>query len=150
MKHIVLFWCFNFAVSLAVSGQDNAPTAKQQKAITALIGQYSSAREKSDTVLLKTILTRDVDQLVSSGEWRNGMAAAVSGMLTSSSNTPGTRILSVEKIKMLDKHSAIVDCRYEIQNKDGSTKKMWSSFVVVAHHKTWKITAIRNMLPSGS
>ena len=38
--------------------------------------------------------------------------------------------------------------RYEIQNADGSVRKMWSSFVVVDDKKTWKITAIRNMEPA--
>ena len=121
---------------------------KQQKAITSLIDQYSRAREKRDTTLLKTILTSDVDQLVSTGEWRVGIHAAVDGMMKSSANSPGTRTLHIEKIQMLTASSAIVDCRYEIQNTDNSIRKMWSTFVVVADKETWKIRAIRNMLPA--
>jgi len=121
---------------------------KQQKAITFLIDQYSLAREKRDTVLLKTILTSDVDQLVSTGEWRLGINAAVEGMMKSSANSPGTRTLRIEKIQMVAASSAIVDCRYEIQNTDGTVRKMWSTFIVVADKKTWKIRAIRNMLPA--
>jgi len=121
---------------------------KQQKAITFLIDQYSLAREKRDTVLLKTILTSDVDQLVSTGEWRLGINAAVEGMMKSSANSPGTRTLRIEKIQMVAASSAIVDCRYEIQNTDGTVRKMWSTFNVVADKKTWKIRAIRNMLPA--
>jgi hypothetical protein len=121
---------------------------KQQKAITSLIDQYSLAREKRDTVLLKTILTSDVDQLVSTGEWRLGINAAVEGMMKSSANSPGTRVLHIEKIQMVAASSAIVDCRYEIQNADGTVRKMWSTFIVVADKKTWKIRAIRNMLPA--
>jgi hypothetical protein len=49
---------------------------------------------------------------------------------------------------MLNPVTAIVDCRYEIQNTDGSLRKMWSTFLVVAVNETWKITAIRNMQPS--
>jgi len=45
-------------------------TTKEKQEITFLIDQYSLAREKKDTVLLKSILTPEVDQLVSSGEWR--------------------------------------------------------------------------------
>jgi len=121
---------------------------KQQKAITSLIDQYSLAREKRDTVLLKTILTPDVDQLVSTGEWRVGIKDAVDGMMKSSANSPGTRTLHIEKIQMLTVSSAIVDCRYEIQNTDGSTRKMWSTFIVVADKEVWKIRGIRNMLPA--
>jgi len=129
-------------------GQDNTPDHNQQKAITSLIDQYSEAREKRDTVLLKNILTTDVDQLVSNGEWRSGIGPSVEGMLKSSVNSPGTRTLNIEKIRMLNPNSAIVDCKYEIQNKDGTTRKMWSTFIVLSDKKVWKISAIRNMLPA--
>jgi hypothetical protein len=56
----------------------------------------------------------------------------------------------VDKIKMLNDATAIVDCKYEIQNQDGTKRKMWSSFVVVSHNNIWKITAIRNMLPAAN
>ena len=120
----------------------------QEKAIIRLIDQYSLAREKIDTVLLKSILTPNVDQLVSTGEWRVGIKSAVDGMLKSSAGSSGTRTLSIDKIQMLSATSAIVDCRYDIQNADGSIRKMWSSFIVVDEKKVWKIRSIRNMLPS--
>jgi uncharacterized protein (TIGR02246 family) len=133
---------------LSLYAQDNTPGDQQQKAIASLIDQYSQARETRDTALLKAILTINVDQLVSTGEWRNGLDAAVEGMLKSSANSPGTRTLSIEKIRMLNANSAIVDCRYEIQNTTGTMRKMWSTFIVVADKGIWKITAIRNMLPA--
>ncbi len=123
-------------------------TTKEKQEITFLIDQYSMAREKKDTVLLKSILTPEVDQLVSSGEWRLGIGAAVTGMLRSSESNPGSRKLIVERIRLINPESGIVDARYEIQNPDGSARKMWSTFVVVRENKKWKITAIRNMLPS--
>jgi hypothetical protein len=98
--------------------------------------------------LLKTILTEDVDQLVSTGEWRNGISASVQGMFKSSAEKPGTRTLSIDKIRMFNASSAIVDCKYEIQNNDGTGRKMWSTFIVVYNKKIWKISAIRNMLPA--
>jgi hypothetical protein len=121
---------------------------KQQKAIISLIDEYSRARGKRDTVLLKLILTPDVDQLVSTGESRVGIKAAVEGMMKSSANNPGTRTLHVEKIQMVTSSSAVVDCRYEIQNSDGVARKMWITFIVVGDKKTWKIRSIRNMLPA--
>ena len=148
MKYIVLFLFLNIAGEFFLYGQLNMPDIHQREAITSLIDKYSVAREKSDTTLLKTILTSDVDQLVSTGEWRNGIAAAVKGMLKSSGNRPGTRTLRIENIKMLNPSGAVVDCRYEIQNTDGTTRKMWSTFIAIAKKKIWKISAIRNMLPA--
>ena len=150
MKNIITLSLCLLAGAVGVKAQDNKPTATQQKAIAALIDHYSGAREKSDTVLLKTILTKDIDQLVSTGEWRTGIGAAIEGMLKSSTNSPGTRTLTIDKIRMLDANCAIVDCRYEIGNNDKTTRKMWSSFMVVANKEVWKISAIRNMLPAGN
>lgn len=138
-----LFLLTQFAYS-----QSGLPNDLQKKELTALIDQYSLMRDKNDTIMLKSILTSDVDQLVSTGEWRVGMPSAVQGMQRSSAGTPGTRVLRVERIKMLSKISAIVDCRYEIQNPDRTIRKMWSAFIVVKEKKSWKITSIRNMLPS--
>ena len=74
---------------------------------------------------------------------------SVSGMLRSSESNPGTRKLIVEKVRLITSTSGIVDAQYEIQNTDGSTRKMWSTFVVVNIKNMLKITAIRNMLPTG-
>lgn len=116
--------------------------------IAHLIEQYSLARESQDTVLLKKLLTEDIDQLVSSGEWRNGISAAIEGMQQSSRNNPGTRTLKVEKIKYLSDAIALVDCRYIITSPSGEERNMWSSFTVIQKGGDWKITAIRNMNPN--
>jgi hypothetical protein len=128
----------------------NSFTEKQKKDISSLINKYSEAREKRDTALLKTILTSDVDQLVSTGEWRHGITESAQGMLKSSATSPGTRTLTIDKIRMLDQTTSIIDCKYEIKNADGSTRNMWSTFIIVADRGIWKISAIRNMLPSTS
>ena len=147
MKKFVLFLLLNLAGVFFLYGQNSTAADHHRKAINFLIDQYSEAREKRDTVLLKTILTTDVDQLVSTGEWRIGIGTAIQGMLKSSANSPVTRTLDVDKIRMINPTSAIVDCRYEIKNTDGTTRKMWSSFIVIEDEKKWKISAIRNMLP---
>jgi len=100
--------------------------------------------------LLKSILTDDIDQLVSSGEWRIGVEVAVKGMMRSSESNPGSRKIIIDKIKYLTNSAAVVDARYEIQNADGSIRKMWSTFIVVSEKRHWRISAIRNMLPAGS
>ncbi|HTF29886.1 MAG TPA: DUF4440 domain-containing protein [Flavitalea sp.] len=149
MKNILLLLLVNTAVTSFLYGQNVVTNDKQRKDIYSLVDKYSQAREKRDTTLLKSILTREVDQLVSTGEWRDGIDASVKGMLNSSASTPGTRTLNIEKIRLLNPDNAIVDCKYEIQNTDGTTRKMWSTFIVVSDHGIWKISAIRNMLPTG-
>jgi uncharacterized protein (TIGR02246 family) len=147
MKKTTLLVLF-YITGISFSYSQQAPTLQQQTAITTLIDQYSEAREKIDTNLLKSILTPDIDQLVSNGEWRKGIASSVAGMVRSSGTQPGTRTLKVESIKMLNTTTAITDCRYEITNADGTMRKMWSTFIVVDEKGKWKISAIRNMLPS--
>lgn len=145
MRQILLIILLShFTLTLYSQGTRN----KDEDEISFLIDQYSLARERKDTLLLKSILTAGIDQLVSSGEWRYGKREAVTGMLRSSDSNPGSRTLIIEKIRFITTESGIVDARYEIQNPDGTVRKMWSTFVVVRENKTWKITAIRNMLPS--
>lgn len=148
MKNFFFLVLFSMAGTSLLHAQSNKPTAKQTKDISSLIGQYSLARENRDTLLLKRILTNDVDQLVSTGEWRNGIQSSVKGMLNSSASSPGTRTLTVDKIRLFGANSGLVDCKYEIRNTDGTVRKMWSTFIVVEEKGSWKIAAIRNMLPS--
>lgn len=148
MKTIVLLLLLNLTGVVSLYAQNSTPHDDVRKAIGSVIDKYSEARERSDTVLLKSILTTDLDQLVSTGEWRNGVGASVQGMLKSSVNSPGTRTLNIEKTRMLNPNSAIVDCKYDIQNDDGTIRRMWSTFVVVYDKKVWKISAIRNMMPA--
>ncbi|HCX76039.1 MAG TPA: DUF4440 domain-containing protein [Algoriphagus sp.] len=116
-------------------------------AINQVINDYKKARETGDSVLLKSIFTEDIDQLVSSGEWRNGATEAISGMVKSSVNNPGSRVLKVEKIKFLSSEVAMVDARYLIDQADGTQRKLWSSFILVKKKGKWLISAIRNMVP---
>lgn len=149
MKTSLLFIIPIVIAALPAIAQNYTPNQKRKQAISILIDHYSQAREKKDTILLKSILTTHVDQLVSSGEWRNGMRESIDGMMRSSDSNPGSRKLIVEKIRFINSKSAIVDARYEIQNTDGTIRKMWSTFIVVNSKNSWKITAIRNMLPTG-
>jgi hypothetical protein len=150
MKKYILHLIFIILLCpVLLSAQDKKKEDPRIHDIYVLIDNYSQARDKKDTVLLKNILTNNVDQLVSSGEWRNGIGDAVQGMMQSSERNPGTRTLTVEKIRFLDTMNGIADARYEIISKEGTIRKMWSTFVVVNDNGKWKIAAIRNMLPSG-
>ena len=147
MKNIYFLLLLLLSASF-VYAQETKLADSQRNDIVMLIAQYSHARESKDTVLLKKIITTDIDQLVSTGEWRSGMGAAVEGMMKSSTNNPGRRILKVDQIRLVTPVCAIVDCRYEIANANGNPRRMWSSFIVVANKGIWKIAAIRNMLPA--
>lgn len=144
---LLLFIFFTSLVSIQLNAQEtNAP---KEQPLHALIDQYAKARETKDTVLLREILTDDIDQLVSTGEWRRGFETARQGMQRSSSANPGGRTLTVDQVRFLNDKTALIDARYEIQNADGSMRKMWSTFIAVYDGNRWKITAIRNMLPAG-
>ncbi|MDX5478537.1 MAG: nuclear transport factor 2 family protein [Cyclobacteriaceae bacterium] len=142
---IFLFLILNTSILFA----QHKPSAHDQEKILALIADYSKARENQDTLLLRSILTKEVDQLVSSGEWRIGIKEAMSGMQRSSTNNPGQRQLKVEKTRLLNETCAIVDARYEIiGDNEAPTRRMWSTFLVVKEEENWKIAGIRNMLPA--
>ncbi len=147
MKNLLIL--FSFFICASSFAQTSAQSKAESQEILNLINSYSKSRETKDTVLLKKILTKDIDQLVSSGEWRSGIDAAIKGMMQSSTSNPGERSLHVERIRYLSDEVALVDARYEIKNPDGSIRKMWSSFTIV-DDKGWKISAIRNMLPAGN
>ena len=149
MIKLTLFWILFAALwATGINAQETDIPSKKEQPIYTLIDQYAQARETKDTVLLKQILTDDIDQLVSTGEWRRGFETAKQGMLSSSTANPGSRTLTVDQIRFLGNETALVDTRYEIQNADGSLRKMWSTFIVVSEGNRWKITAIRNMLPA--
>lgn len=141
---IFLFFLFSQAAFSQIKPGEKEDAIK----IHTLIEHYSLARETRDTVLLKKIMTKDVDQLVSNGEWRTGIREAIDGMLKSSTANPGIRKLQVDKIKFLSDEIALVDCRYIITDPTGTERKLWSSFTVVFHKRSWKIAAIRNMNPT--
>ena len=149
---MIRFCLLFFFVTLSFNtfSQTKDITKENSQEIINLISSYSKSRDTKDTVLLKKILTKDIDQLVSSGLWRSGIQEAIKGMMESSTNNPGERTLHVEKIRFMADEVALVDARYEIKNPDGSIRKMWSSFSVVDDGKSWRISAIRNMLPAGN
>lgn len=142
--NIFLFICLNSLNIPSVMAQN----LEENKDIYLLIEQYNQAREEKDVNLLGNILTTDVDQLVSSGEWRRGSETAIQGMLRSSNRNPGQRTITIEQIRFLDSNMAIVDTRYEIKLDNNTVRKLWSTFIVVQQEGKWKIAAIRNMSPT--
>ncbi len=131
----ILLVCLLAALPLA--GQDDPA------AIRGIVQKYLDARERNDPKAIGALFTDDVDQLVSSGEWRRGREALVKGTLASSESNAGKRSITVETIRFPTKDVAIADGRYEL-----GERKMWSTFVMLRTPAGWKISAIRNMLPA--
>jgi uncharacterized protein (TIGR02246 family) len=136
-----------FVATLAGFFQGGANQAKDEAAIRDVVGQYMATREKGDAAALGALFTPDVDQLVSSGEWRRGRDELVKGTLASSQRTSGTRTIVLETIRFPTRDVAIADGRYAITGGAGGDRRMWSTFVLV-RDGGWRIAAIRNMLPA--
>ncbi len=141
------------AALLALTVLAPAPAVAQtpvtdEAAVRALVDAYSAARDKSDATALTALFTADADQLVSSGEWRRGREAVVKGSLASSQQAQGKRTFTVDTVRMIAANVALADSRYEIAQSDGTTRRMWASWLLVKDGGTWKIAAIRNMLPA--
>src|SRR6478609_6613739 len=96
IRLLVLLYAFS---TLWTQAQQLILSPKQKQDLHALIDQYALAREKKDTMMLKEILLEDVDQLVSTGEWRIGIGESVKGMLRSSESSVGSRKLIVDKVR---------------------------------------------------
>ena len=142
--NIFLLICLNSLNLPSVMAQN----VEDEKSIELLIEQYNQARVEKDVNLLEKILSTDVDQLVSSGEWRRGIETAIQGMLRSSNRNPGQRTITIEKIRFVQANVAIVDTKYEIKLENNTARNLWSTFIVVQQEGEWKIAAIRNMSPT--
>jgi uncharacterized protein (TIGR02246 family) len=135
------------SASLLAQGTRLAPA--DDAAVRDLVRRYVNAREARDPRAIEALFTTDADQLVSSGEWRRGRDAVVAGTLASSASTGGTREITVETVRMIGPDVALADGRYEISGlADGTTRRMWTSFVMVRQGGAWRISGIRNMLPA--
>jgi uncharacterized protein (TIGR02246 family) len=124
-------------------------TAADESAIRQLIQRYVDARNQMDQAALRKLFTEDADQLVSTGEWRRGLDNLLQGAMVSSKKENGKSSVTVESVRMVGKDAAIADGRYETAARGAaSPRKMWSTFVLERHGDGWRITAIRNMLPT--
>ena len=128
--------------------QDNS-RPNDDAAIREVVSKYVDARERIDPKSVEELFTSDADQLVSSGEWRKGRDAVVRGTMESSRRTGGKRSITVESVRMLTPDVAIADGRYELTGlAGGADRSMWTTLVLKRTEKGWRISAIRNMLPT--
>jgi uncharacterized protein (TIGR02246 family) len=126
-----------------------AQNSGDDAAIREVVKKYVDAREQKDPQAIESLFTSDADQLVSSGEWRKGRGEVVKGTMASSQSNSGKRTIVVESIRYVAPGVALADGRYEIKGMaGGESRKMWTSLVLTRGASTWRIAAIRNMLPA--
>ena len=147
MRTVVLIGCFA-ALTAPVAAQGPARQA-DEAAVRDVVRRYVEARERRDPQAIAALFTDDADQQTTAGQWRRGRAAIVPGTLTSSQTNPGQRSITVETVRFLTPDAAIVDGPYTIGAAGAApARRMWATLVLVRHEGAWRISAIRNMLPT--
>jgi uncharacterized protein (TIGR02246 family) len=120
-----------------------------EAAIRQVVHKYLDAREHRDAKAVADVFTPDADQLVSTGEWRRGREALVRGTLASSESTGGHRTITIQTIRLLAPGVALADGPYELTGLvGGSSRNMWTTFLLTRGSDGWRIAAIRNMRPT--
>ena len=133
--------------SLLAQSHSNEPG--DESAIKDVVQKYEDARNRPDQQKIQALFTEDSDQLVSTGEWRKGRSAIVRGTMASSRSSGGRRTITMDSIRFVSPDVVIVDARYEIAGlAGGASRKMWTTFVMRRGAESWRIAAIRNMLPA--
>jgi uncharacterized protein (TIGR02246 family) len=142
--------------TLPAIAQNAARGSADDAAVREIVRKYVDAREKRDARLLEALFTADADQLVTTGEWRQGRDNVVRGGLASSQANPGSRQITIEVVRFVAPGVAIADGRYELVDAQAAApRRMRTTFVVVrsdaasaAGTNAWRIAAIRNMAPT--
>ena len=136
-----------FALPAAAEQARPSPSADEQ-AVRDVVRQYVNARELKEPKAIESLFTEDADQHTTSGEWRRGRAQVVPGTLESSARNPGARRITVESVRFISPDVAIADGPYDIGGGD-NVRRMWTTIVLRREAATWRIAAIRNMVPTG-
>lgn len=140
---LMLAW---FASALPAAAQDRAA---DEAAIKAVIQAFIDTRERNDAEALRELLTADVDQRQTSGNVRSGRDAVVTGSLATTQSTGGRRVIEVDTIRFVAADVALADGRYDsLGRADGTDQRMLTSMVLRREGGSWKIAAIRNMIPT--
>jgi uncharacterized protein (TIGR02246 family) len=150
MRELRQLWLVVVGAALVVA----SPSARQNSAggdaaIKEVVASYVASRDRGDAAALAALFTADVDQLVSSGEWRRGRDAVVKGTLASSRSNAGVRTITIKTVRVPARDVAIADGEYVIAaTQTAAARQMWTSFVLIRSEGRWRISAIRNMLPA--
>lgn len=123
---------------------------RNEQAVRSVVAEYMRARNDKDAEAVRRLFTPDADQLVSTGEWRKGIADLVRGTSASSRKEASKSSITVEDVRFVDSDVAIVDGRYRTVSLNGAGRDMWTTIVLKRVGDDWRITAIRNMLPAAA
>ena len=145
MWRTVLILCLT--ASGPAGAQSSAAKSSDEAAVRTVVRRYVDARELRDPAAIETLFTADADQHTTSGEWRRGRAEVSRGAIESSKRNPGKRTIAVETVRFITADVAIADGPYEITT-DGNLRRMWTTIVLERERGTWRIAAIRNMVPA--
>src|SRR5207245_254801 len=138
----LLIW---FMAVASFPGTLGAQASRQnEQAIRSVVAEYMNARNRKDAEAVRKLFTPDADQLVSTGEWRKGLADLIRGTSASSQKETGTSSITVEDVRFVDPTVAIVDGRYRTTSLNGTTREMWTTIILKYVDPDWRITAIRN------
>jgi uncharacterized protein (TIGR02246 family) len=146
-------WRLGFCGLLIAIASPRVPTerpepAQDVRAVHETVARYVQARNAKNADAVRELFTADSDQLVSTGEWRKGLNQIVRGTSASSRNEMSRSSITVENVRFLDADVALADGRYQTTALSGAVRNMWTTIILKRTPDGWRITAIRNMLPS--
>jgi uncharacterized protein (TIGR02246 family) len=138
------------ALSPVLDAQRPAQPAADEQAVRTVVARYVAAREARDAAAVAALFTADADQYTTAGEWRRGREQIRSGTTESSQRNPGSRRIVVEAVRFITPDVAVADGPYEIATGGAAGgRRMWTTLVLVRTAEGWRISAIRNMAPTG-
>jgi uncharacterized protein (TIGR02246 family) len=141
--------CFALlGITIFVFAQGGTDHAAADHEIRDVLAQYVKARNTRDEAALSRLFAPDVDQLVSTGQWRHGRDELLRGAMQSSAKEAGNSAIDVVSVRLVGDDVAIADGRYQTTSAEGVVRKMWTAFVLRRTDAKWQIEAIRNMLPA--
>ena len=145
----ILVACLLIAVLMPTLRAQQSPTAADEADVRNLVEAYTNARDARDPAAVAALFTSDADQVTTGGEWRRGRDQIRSGTADASRRNPGVRRISIEAVRFVTRDVAIADGPYQIATGDATARRIWTTLVLVRTPDGWRISAVRNMTPTG-
>jgi uncharacterized protein (TIGR02246 family) len=147
-KPLVAGLVLALVVPTVASGQAGST---DETAIRRVIQQHDETRTKGDWTAASNLYVEDGSTLTSAGEWRRGRAQVAKGgaQLGAGVYKGAKYATNVQSVRMLAPTVALADGTFEITNI-GGTRSGNSSYVLVKSGDTWRIAAVRSMVPAAA
>ena len=138
-------------MSFPVASFAQGSAGADEGAIRKIVQQHDQTRSSGDWKGAAALYVEDGTTLTSAGEWRRGRAsiekggAALGGAVYKGAKYSTT----VNTVRLLAPTVALADASFEISGIGGSgTRKGNSTYVLVKSGETWRIAAVRSMVPT--